>query len=358
MKQRKKRLVLTEINHLKDELPWTMGLAGLARLAAWETKNILGISKSEFIEKIIGWVIEIQKSNPSENLDKSRIRDICKKNIKTEIESAEVAKIYDKKITQDLDGNKLLISPMEAQRRIRCFSEEFLNKEFDVFMSLLPNRLINEYLRSFFDRISLKSEWNVFGLSNDFETAMDIKYMYHDTLLYSHATSQVIAIELKFDTELSKNQILKYAFMLADLESQGKISTDCCHDMLIISHNLSKSMKNPPKSKDGLIGISLAQINDPKKTHFPKKPNGKEMRQRVDDLVPRTKEILQNMHISFTSWQQLGMYFSNALNEIEKTNENETLRKLIKGFLGTLTTKFSHQDNSFLYDPENRYDKK
>ena len=41
MKETKERLVLTKIEHLKEQLPWTMGLAGLARLVTWESKNVL-----------------------------------------------------------------------------------------------------------------------------------------------------------------------------------------------------------------------------------------------------------------------------------------------------------------------------
>ena len=145
MKKTKERLVLTKINHLKEQLPWTMGLAGLARLVTWETKNVLGVSKNELVEKIIGWVLEFQGERDEETgpPNEKEILEYCKKRMDGEKANSEVDELYAEK------KNGLLISPMEAQRRMRCFSEEFLNKEFDMFLSLLPDHVINNYLKSF-----------------------------------------------------------------------------------------------------------------------------------------------------------------------------------------------------------------
>ncbi len=356
MKERKQRLVLTKINHLKEQLPWTMGLAGLARLVTWETKNVLGVSKSEFVEKIIDWVLQFQNESTDEHdrTSKSRLKEFCKNQAKSEIEKSEVKEIYQKKITRDSEKNKLLISPMEAQRRIRCFSEEFLNKEFDVFMSLLPNQAINDYLKSFCSRVHPNSKWTLFGLSNDFETATSIKYMYHDTLLYSHSTSHLVAVELKFDTDLSRNQILKYAFMMADLENQGKVVTDCAHDLLIISQELKVKQKLLSKTNEELRDMALTQIDDPERKHYPKKPKGREMQEKIDRLVPRTTEILKQMKIALTDWQELGEYFESLLGGMPKTEHTETYEKLLRGFLASLQVKYSQQNQSCLYEPNLR----
>ena len=351
MKKRKERLVLTKINHLKEQLPWTMGLAGLARLVTWETKNVLGVSKNELVEKIIGWVLEFQGERNEETgpPNEKEILEYCKKRMDAEMAKSEVDKIYAEKITKDDSTNKLLIKPMEAQRRMRCFSEEFLNKEFDVFLSLLPDHVINNYLKSFFPSVCKEAKWNLFGLSNDFETAVSIKYMYHDTLLYSQETSHLVSIELKFDTDLSDNQLLKYAFMMADLESQGKIDKDCTHDFLVISQELKKKHKLLSKSSSELREMAISQINDPSKEDYPKKPRGSEMRERIDGLVPRTREILQDMNIHMTDWQKFGEYFAIIHDKMEKNRTNETYEKLIRGFLESLETKYSHQNKARLF---------
>ena len=274
---------------------------------------------------------------------KKEIFEYCKKRMDAEKVSSEVNEIYAEK------KNGLLISPMEAQRRMRCFSEEFLNKEFDMFLSLLPDHVINNYLKSFFPSVCKESKWNLFGLSNDFETAVSIKYMYHDTLLYSHETSHLVSIELKFDTDLSDNQLLKYAFMMADLESQGKIDKDCTHDFLVISQELKKKHKLLSKSPSGLREMALSQINDPSKEDYPRKPRGSEMRERIDGLVPRTREILQDMNIHMTDWQKFGEYFAIIHDKMEKNCTNETFEKLIRGFLESLETKYSQQNKAPLF---------
>jgi hypothetical protein len=345
MKKRKERLVLTKINHLKEQLPWTMGLAGLARLVTWETKNVLGVSKNELVEKIIGWVLEFQGEWNEETgpPNEKEILEYCKKRMDAEKANSEVDEIYAEK------KNGLLISPMEAQRRMRCFSEEFLNKEFDMFLSLLPDHVINNYLKSFFPSVCEEAKWNLFGLSNDFETAVSIKYMYHDTLLYSHETSHLVSIELKFDTDLSDNQLLKYAFMMADLESQGKIDKECTHDFLVISQALKSKHKFLSRSPSELRDIAISQINDPERNRFPKKPKGEAMRERIDGLVPRTREILQDMNIHMTDWQKFGEYFAIIHDKMEKNRTNETYEKLIRGFLESLETKYSHQNKARLF---------
>ena len=345
MKKRKERLVLTKINHLKEQLPWTMGLAGLARLVTWETKNVLGVSKNELVEKIIGWVLEFQGERNEETgpPNEKEILEYCKKRMDGEKANSEVDELYAEK------KNGLLISPMEAQRRMRCFSEEFLNKEFDVFLSLLPDHVINNYLKSFFPSVCKEAKWNLFGLSNDFETAVSIKYMYHDTLLYSQETSHLVSIELKFDTDLSDNQLLKYAFMMADLESQGKIDKDCTHDFLVISQELKKKQKFLSRGSSELREMALDLIKDPLKKRYPKKPKGEIFKNKIEALVPRTRKILQDMNIHLTDWQKFGDYFAAIHEGMEKNRTNETYEKLIRGFLESLETKYSQQNKAPLF---------
>ncbi|MBT3638254.1 MAG: hypothetical protein HN531_15060 [Opitutae bacterium] len=345
MKETKERLVLTKIEHLKEQLPWTMGLAGLARLVTWESKNVLGVSKNEMVEKIIGWVLEYQKERSDETVPptEKEILVYCKAQIDGEMANSTVDKIYDKK------KNKLLIRPMEAQRRMRCFSEEFLNKEFDVFLSLLPDHAINDYLKSFFPSVCEEAKWNLFGLSNDFETAVSIKYMYHDTLLYSHETSHLVSIELKFDTDLSDNQLLKYAFMMADLEDKGKIAKECTHDFLVISQELKKKHKFLSRSPSEIREMALDLIDDPLKKRYPKKPKGEVFKKKIEALVPRTRAILQDMNIHLTDWQKFGDHFAAIHDGIVRTDTNETYEKLIRGFLESLETKFSHKNQARLF---------
>ena len=70
------------------------------------------------------------------------------------------------------------------------------------------------------------------------------------------------------------------------------------------------------------------------------------MRERIDGLVPRTREILQDMNIHMTDWQKFGEYFAIIHDKMEKNSTNETYEKLIRGFLESLETKYSHQNKA------------
>ena len=137
----KKRVGLRTFADLKDYSPWTMGLAGITRLMTWETETVLGISKTSFRKRIIQDVLEILQSDSKKY---SEIDSILSCKYSDEIDESNAIEIYEK------PTKSKLISPFEAQRRVRYFSEEFLNKEFDVFMSLLPNQILSEYMSSFF----------------------------------------------------------------------------------------------------------------------------------------------------------------------------------------------------------------
>jgi replicative superfamily II helicase len=53
--------------------------------------------------------------------------------------------------------NNLYIDPIEAERRLRYFSEDYLNKEFDIFMNLVSDNYIN-FLYSKIFKLSKKGK--------------------------------------------------------------------------------------------------------------------------------------------------------------------------------------------------------
>ena len=324
----KKRIGLTEINHLRDRLSWTMGVAGVIRMLVWETGSVLGISKTKFRDKITETVYKLSKS---ENISKDQIKSTLKKEIDNEIMSSKAESIYDSPKTD------LLISPIEAQRRLRYFSEEFLNKEFDILLSLLPNKYLNNYFLNYFD-IPKTNDWNIIGSSNDYEQATGIKFMYMDTLAYSHISKTLIALELKMDSQLGKDQLLKYMFMAAYLEEKEMISPNTEFKILILSPD-SKTHNKIPE----LLEKTKEQINQ---KEFPKK--GVTL-QEMEALTPNVLRILKNVDIKSTTWQEFGEYFQVILDNIDSSEYSETFYKLVNGFLTTLKTKYSRKLKKNIY---------
>ena len=121
----KKRIGLINFNHLKDKSYWTMGIAGITRLITWETQTVLGISKTTFRKNITTRIFDLCNITKQEQ---SKIDTILSAEHKNEVESANAKTLYEE------PKKNRLISPFEAQRRLRYFSEEYLNKEFDIFM--------------------------------------------------------------------------------------------------------------------------------------------------------------------------------------------------------------------------------
>ena len=324
----KKRIGLLNIEHLKNRTSWTMGVAGVVRLLTWETKTTLGKSKTKFQKQIIKDVYNLSKN---EDYTLNEIEGILNKQIKNEVVSANVSDIYES------PKKDKLISPIEAQRRLRYFSEEFLNKEFDILLSLLPNSILTNYFATFFP-ISKECEWSVFGSSNDFEQSTEISFMYMDTLAYCHKTSTLVALELKMDSPIGDGQLLKYIFMSAYLESKGMIAQNTTLHILFLSPDSKTSKQIPLLLKDSKKQLENKQ--------YPKK---RVTLKEMESLAPRVHQILQSVIVQHTTWQKFGDNFEILLRKIPKNGYSESLYKLIDGFLITLQTKYSRKQKKQIY---------
>jgi hypothetical protein len=302
-----KRHVVFKTNHLKNRISWTSGVAGVIRLLTWETDNALGISKTQLQQRVLEHVFQS-----------------CENEVLTEEKFKSIATSLDTKTRRE-------INPIEAQRRVRFFSEEFLNKEFDVFMSLLPNMEITNYLNSHFT-LEKDSEWTIAGSSNDFEASTGMKFMYMDTLAYSHDTSTLIALELKMDSPLGKDQILKYCFMAAYLESKGMIARNSNFYILILGNDFSLT--------DLVSSLKQEAQQQLREKQYPKKGITTE---EIESLAQRVETILNSLDIKNTTWQDFGDYFDKLHRSLPAHPYAETLHKLIDGFLISLQTKYSRK---------------
>ncbi len=326
-----KRHIIYKTDHLKDGVSWTSGLAGVIRLLTWETETALGISKTQLQKRVLDHVFE---SCENEILSKEKFDAIVSQletKTRLEIESATAENLYDK------PKKGILINPIEAQRRIRLFSEEFLNKEFDVFMSLLPSSVLSDYLSLHFN-ISRESQWSIIGSSNDFEASTDMKFMYMDTLAYAHNTSALVALELKMDSDIGKDQILKYCFMAAYLEFKGFIAKDTTFHILIVGNDSSLT--------DELSSLRSEAAQQLQNKEYPRK---KISYREIESLVPLAETHLHSIDIKNTTWQEFGDHFNKLKQEIPNHGHSESLFKLIEGFLTSLEIKHSRKQKGRIY---------
>jgi hypothetical protein len=284
---------------LRENTPWTMGMAGLVKWLTWETENILGVSKTTLKRKIIDEVILLRKQGLSE---------------------PEVAVIIEKKF----EGPH----PVEIQKRLRTISEDYLNREFDIFFSLLPSNTINMFFSQVFNREFNNIKWNVVGNSGDLEDSMNMKFLQIDTIAYAPSTNTMVAMELKINAKLTGDQIKKYCFMAAYLEHEKKIEEPVDFKLMIISPDKYTVSNIDEHKKD-----ALRQIKD---RDFPKKRVRIEIMERISS---RATEILESSQVESTTWQQLGDYFYNIYLSLPDDFHSETYRKLISGFIESLANK-------------------
>jgi len=336
----KHRTGLQETKHLKDSQPWTMGLAGLLRLVTWQTASVLGISKTKYRNAVVKWTVEVFRRHVGEeDFDFPKIESeagsLVERNSAEQVQKAnpEEGKMYEKPKTG------LMVAPYEAQRRLRYFDEEYLNKEFDIFLALLPDQTLTQYLNQFFDLPEM-NEWSVFGNTNDIEQSTGIKYMVFDTLVYSHETKKLVALELKVDAPPSKDQVYKYAFLKADLESQGMIAEGSSFHLLFIG-----AKEGTDGLYEGLVehGKHLLDLGE---EHYPKKTREPE---RLKSLAPSVGKVLNGIQVTHTTWQKLGEYFDQLLKAAPEDSYAESYAKVIRGFLESLSQKWSKDQEKNLY---------
>jgi|GEM_PF-1641514 len=311
--------------------PWCDGLVGLVKWLVWHTENVTGKSKNATYKQVI---TESLKQLELDESEQARLLKAFDAIVKGEVKDTTPENKYDSYRTEKF------IHPFEATRRIRYFSEDFLNKEFDIFCALLPNDLLHRYLATHFE-LDAGGRWQIFGNSNDLEFTTNILFMQVDTLAYNPKTSTLTALELKIDAEVGLQQVLKYCFMQAALEDRGLIHKDNTLKLLIIG-----ATKPTSDEAAKYIETAKAQLADQK---YPKKGLRKD---EAASLHERTEEILSSLELVFTTWQDLGGWFEQELPDLEGPGPEESSYKLIDGFLRSLEQKYSRKQDAALYYPE------
>jgi len=305
----KYRRVFGSISHLKDQLPWTVGLSNMIEFLVWEPQRILGISKKQYVSQIIEWV----KHSDMEGKSLEEVKKEVFKKLNQEMNESEQLETYSAKTTG-------ICNAREAVRRVKFFSEDYLNKEFDIFISLCSDKYINNFYAQFVGLIPVGT-WSTHGNSGIFEFSTELKSMSMDNLSYNNQANILVANELKLNGKKNGDQILKYCLMYEHLLKTNFIEKDTKFLLLFIGGRVLE------EDKKSLIEKEIAMCNS--------KPEKYQHLLRAELL-----EVVEHLEIASITWRTLIEFNKHYLNE-NKTCQVE--QKLLRGFNQSLQSKsFMH----------------
>lgn len=315
---------------LEERQPWTASMVNLIQHISWETEDILGTSKTMLIKDTIDSTLEEVKNG---SVDSDAIIKKIKDKHNKQKKSSQATDKY------SAFSSKVLISPWEAQRRIRYFSENLLNHEFDIFMNLLPDHLVAKYLHSHFAALHNDAGvWRIYGHSNEFSLSVESAGQ-HDTMAYNKKTGCLVGIEIKIDADVQKDQLFKYCCMFYDLLKKKFVSAKDFYFLVIATDTLDTQYLNNIKTNAQVTMDNLVSSSAPVKSSLLRyKGEHKYIQQLIDKVT-----------IASTTWQQFGDHFSSVVNSKDE-KENRYLDKLINGFLYSLSVKYSKKLSRNLYE--------
>lgn len=204
--------IFGEIKSLNEQIPWSTGVSNLFEWCAWATDSVLGITKTQYEARIVQWCDEVKNAPLEEK----------KEFVRSKIEE-------EKKINDCAEPHKKpkrgIVSPTEALRRAKFFSEDYLNKEFDIFWGLTSDTYLDQFYGQFFN-FSKGGRWFCHGNSGLFSNSTRISDMQMDNLSYNPDQKLLVANELKLGGRKNPDQILKYALMQKQLVERQFINPD------------------------------------------------------------------------------------------------------------------------------------
>lgn len=311
--------VFGQINSLSDKIPWTTGLSNMVEFLVWDTKSVLGISKAEFWKLIVAFT---DKDEYREKNDAERV-----KFIEEGLKSLQAITDAGERYAKPKSG---YCCAREALRRNKYFSEDYLNKEFDIFLNLSSDKYLDYFYGKF---ISLKKggSWSSHGNSGLYSCSVNIEAMQMDNLAYNEDENLLIANELKLGGGKNKDQILKYCFMYKELERRQFIKANSRFMLLFIS--------------DKKESINLANEIIKEIEYCKKKPHLKYL------LAENVLEVANHqLNVASISWSELivlNELYMKLLNDDQQVEKkllgglNSSLKE--KAFIGKEFIKYSNK---------------
>lgn len=214
--------IFGEIKSLAHEVSWSTGVSGMLEWLTWSTNEVLGVTKTKFREEIVRWSHDETVRDSSLEAK----QDFVKQQIDKELKESEKQNRYD-------PISHRIASPREALRRAKFFSENYLNKEFDIFWALVSDTYLDKFYGQF-TKIEGGGHWFTHGNSGIFKRSTGISDMQMDNLSYNPSEGLLVANELKLGGKKNPDQILKYALMYRLLRDSNFIKPETRFLLLFI----------------------------------------------------------------------------------------------------------------------------
>ncbi len=276
----------------------------MVEFLVWNTNNVLGVSKKQYWKQIIKWA----KSDEMNGLSIEEIGEKIDKKLNELLLETEQLERYSRKSTG-------ICTAREALRRVKYFSEDYLNKEFDIFLSLAHDSYLDKFYQKYIN-FELNNTWSTHGNSGLFEYSTELTAMFMDNLAYNVDSNILVANELKLNGKKNSDQILKYCLMYNYLEEKGFINKDASFLLLFIGGS--------EVQYDLKIEVQKEIEYCTKKKRF--------------DLV--TDDILQrvdNICLKSITWKDMANFNTSYLSSLGE--EHQVERKLLSGFNKSLEEK-------------------
>jgi len=295
------------IKDLGDPLPWTEGVANIYEHIAWYTATVLGVTKTTFWKTILEWNDDPALTGLT--LDQ-RVQAI-KTRLQEEVNRNEAKDRYDKL-------GSTIAKPYECLRRQRFFSEDYLNKEFDLFLSLASDQYVSALYGQIYGR-DFTGAWSVHGNGGRFQVST-LYEMQMDNIAYNRDCHRLVANELKLGGKKNRDQILKYARLFQTLLDRALVPDDTEFHLLFIS-----DQEGDPDWDMEIDG----EIDHIRRV-------GRNGQKRLVD--PEVIELARRVPKAFLTWHQLINFNEEWMSHLKP--EQSVEKKLLSGFNQTLGEKY------------------
>jgi len=272
----------------KEKISWTLSILDTIDFLAWRTKQLLGVSKTQMKE----------------------ISKLAEKNI--ELKKEDVEKIK--------EINSKWLTPDQAMYKLRFFSEDYLNKEFDIFMNLVSNRYKNTLYSKIFNL--KKGKWNSYGNGASFKELINNidklpNEVQMDNLVYDYENQVLIANELKLGAEKNEYQILKYSYLFLKLKEYNLVAKNTKFYLLFWTIDKKEINNN-------VLEEEISKLKDEKKKDF----------LTNNDILSNSQTIIFGNIL----WKDFIEFNEGFLNSLD-SEKQETEIKLIEGLNNSLKEK-------------------
>ena len=217
-----------------------------------------------------------------------------------------------------------IASVREAVRRAKYFSENYLNKEFDIFWSLASDRYLDGFYGQFTE-LSGSGEWFTHGKNMVFEHSTGMKHMQMDNLAYNPKERILVANELKLGGSKNRDQILKHAKMFDLLRERGFILENARFLLLFIGSEREDSDWDAAIEKERRYCENKAKLRPL--------------------IEPENIVVAKSAEYGTTTWQAVMSFNDEYLKRLDPRTQ-QVEKKLLTGFNQTLSEKFEIQEES------------